>query len=96
MQGPTGSQTKSCEFKGLRDLSVSPGHLADGRDRSYLALFLADMGWLRLTRRAGRKGRLRSRDSVDSHVGAENLGNDDRAVSLLIVLHDRDPGAAHS
>jgi hypothetical protein len=94
MQGPTGSQTKSCEFKGLRDLLVSRGHLAEGCDHRYLALFLVDMGGLWLMRRVARNGSSGSRDSVDSHVRAENLGNHDGAVSLLVVLHDRNPGAA--
>jgi hypothetical protein len=94
MQGPTGSQTKSCEFKGLRDLLVSSAHPPDGPGRSYLALFLVDMGWLGPTRRVGRNGSLRRGDSVDSHVGAENLGNHNGAVSLLVILYDRDPGAS--
>jgi len=94
MQGSTGSQTKSCEFKGLRDLLVSSGHLAEGRGHSYLALFLVDMGWVRLKHGLAQTGSLRSRDSVDSHVGAENLGNHNGAVRLLVVLHDCDPGAA--
>jgi hypothetical protein len=56
MQGPPGSQTKSCEFKGLRDLLVSPGHHAEGLDPSYLALFLIDVDSLRLAHGAPRNG----------------------------------------
>ena len=70
MQGPTGSQTKSCEFKGLRDLLIWSGQPADGCDHSYLALFLVDMGGLWLMRRVARNGSSGSRDPVNSHVGA--------------------------
>ena len=35
------------------------------------------------------------RNALDAHVGAEHLGNADRAILALIVLNDRDPGAAN-
>lgn len=96
MQGSTGSQTKSCEFKGLRDLLVSSGHLAEGCDRGYLAFFVVDMAGYGLRMVERENGSLQSRDSVDSHVGTQNLWNHNGAVSLLVVFHDGDPGAADS
>src|SRR5690348_9782250 len=33
-------------------------------------------------------------NSIHAHVGAEGFGNDDAAVSLLIVFHDCDPRAS--
>ena len=34
--------------------------------------------------------------SIESaHIGPQGLGNEDRAVGLLVVFEDREPGAAH-
>src|SRR5712691_1553684 len=35
-------------------------------------------------------------DAVDAHVGAQDFRDQDRAIWLLIILHDSDPGAADS
>src|SRR5713226_2907125 len=35
-------------------------------------------------------------DEVDAHVWAQNVGDHDRTVGLLIILHYGDPGTAHS
>src|SRR5258708_34013708 len=34
------------------------------------------------------------RNSVNSHVGAQDFRDQNRAICLLIILHDGDPGAA--
>jgi hypothetical protein len=38
---------------------------------------------------------LSRRDAVDAHIRSQNFGNQDGAVSLLIILHDRDPSTAY-
>src|ERR1700684_3759628 len=35
------------------------------------------------------------RDTVDAHIGSQDLRNDDRPVNLLIILDQGQPGAAH-
>ena len=36
----------------------------------------------------------RRRNPVNSHVGTQNFGNQDRAICLLIIFDDSDPSAA--
>ena len=43
--------------------------------------------------RAGTRLR-RRRNPVNPHVRAQNFGDQDRAICLLIILHDSDPSAA--
>ena len=95
MQGPTGSQTKSCTFKRLRGERVAGGKhvvtcemtVTNCNNRSYA--FLAAIA------RARRSCLLSRRDSLYTHIWAKHFRDHDRTVGLLVILHHGNPGAPH-
>ena len=95
MQGLTGSQTKSCTFKGLRGEGVAAGAypmslesaLSNWNYKSYV---------LRITFTPGSCFALPSGwNPLYAHIRAKHFGDHNRSVGLLIILDDGYPSAAH-
>jgi hypothetical protein len=96
MQGPTGSQTKSCTFKRLRGERVARGEGAvtgeivvnNCNHRSYAFRTAIARAW--------RSCLLSRRDSFNAHIRAKRFRDHNRTVGLLVILHHSNPGAANS
>ena len=96
MQGLTGSQTKSCTFKGLRGERVAARAYPMSREigltnwnyKSYV---------LRITFTAESCLALPSGwNPLYAHIRAKHFRDQNRSVGLLIILDDCYPSAAHS
>src|SRR5208282_863843 len=96
MQGLTGSQTKSCTFKGLRDETVARDAQVTGLEKivtnckhnGYIfraVLVPSSRSWL-----------LSLWNPLYAHIRAKHFRDHNRSVGLLVILHDGNPGAAYS
>lgn len=95
MQGPTGSQTKSCTFKRLRGERVAGGEHAaplksivtNCKHKSYYFWTAIGPAWC--------SELFSCWDPFDTHIRAKHFRNHNRTVGLLVILHHGNPGAPH-
>src|SRR5208283_528205 len=96
MHGLTGSQTKSCTFKGLRDETGARDVHPTGLERNvtmckysgYICSPVFALVWLSWL--------FSSWDPLYAHIRAKHFRDHNRSISLLVILHNGNPGAAHS
>jgi hypothetical protein len=95
MQGPTGSQTKSCTFKRLRGERVAGGEHAATLKR--IAPYCIQKSYAFGTAIAlARRSWLSSRwDPFNAHIRAKHFRDHNRTVGLLVILHHGNPGTPH-
>jgi len=99
-KGKRQSQTKSSDFNSLRGEELVPqGEIWVQYDDKILFINKIDNsdGFVLCQGRNLEflKLRLGGRDEVNAHVWAQYVRDDDRAIGLLIIFHDGDPGTPH-
>ena len=96
MQGPTGSQTKSCTFKGLRVQKMPEGGSSPRAEKPVTDCKYECYELVTAAATRRHPGLFPRWNPLDAHVRAKDFRDHDRSVSLLVVLHHGNPSAAHS
>jgi hypothetical protein len=95
MQGLTGSQTKSCTFKGLRDETVARDARATGLEKIATICKCKAYKLRPVFALAWRSWLFPRWNPLYAHIRAKHFRDHYRSVSLLVILHNGNPGAPY-